>query len=63
MVRLCNRYGKDVPYENIELKNIDVKDPKKLTQKLKSALNSGWVICGFYDERTMHLERIRKKRK
>lgn len=61
MSKLCGKYGKDIPLEYIEMKNIDESDAKKRTQKLKSAINSGWTICGFYGK-TIHLERIRKRK-
>ena len=61
MSKLCGRCGKDIPSENIEFKKIIDSDPKKLTHKLETAIDSGWTICGFYGK-TIHLERIRKRK-
>ena len=58
MAKLCGKYGKDIPIIKIETKTIVEFDTKKMTQKLKTAINKGWIICGFYGK-TVHLERIK----
>ena len=59
MPKVCGKYGRDVPISKIDLKNIVEEDNKKMSQKLKTALNNDWTICGFYGH-IVHLERLKK---